>query len=185
VAAQALSGNVIDYNGEKILKSIGLFGANASGKSNILRAVNFCHHTILNSHLNNEGTVFGFTPFKFAGFVNKPSTFSIDFIHDNIEYEYSFTLTTTEILKESLYYYPNGRRAKIFVRDETRGTNKTAIYNFADGIITRPLDVATNTSKKTLFLSRASQMDRDLCKKLYQFFMKSFFIGFAHSTLCC
>jgi AAA15 family ATPase/GTPase len=47
--ANALSANVIDYNGEKILKSIGLFGANASGKSNIFKAIDFCKNIIVNS----------------------------------------------------------------------------------------------------------------------------------------
>ena len=177
--AKVLSTNVIDYRGEKILKSIGLFGANASGKSNILKAINFCRQLIMNSHSYNEGTLFGFVPFKFEGYTNKPSVFSIDFIHNDIVHEYSFTLTTKEILKESLYYYPNGRRAKVFIRDETKGTNKTEIYSFADGIIPRPLDVATNTSKKALFLSRASQMDREICKVIYQFFTYDFWLGFA------
>jgi AAA15 family ATPase/GTPase len=178
-AAKALSANVIDYNGEKILKSIGLFGANASGKSNILKAIDFCQRMIVESHQYNEGMVFDFAPFKFEAYGNKPSIFSIDFIHDGVEYEYSFTLNKMEILKESLYYYPNGKRAKIYIRDETKGSEKRYIYNFADGIIPRPLDVAINTSKKSLFLSRASQMDRELCKKLYRFFMLDFLLGFA------
>jgi AAA15 family ATPase/GTPase len=175
----SLSRNVVDYKGEKILKCIGLFGANASGKSNILKAIDSCQHLIVDSYQYNEGKIFDFVPFKFEGYRNKPSVFLIDFIHDDVEYEYSFTLTTTEILKESLYYYPNERRAKIYTRDETKGAKKQEIYNFADGLIPRPLDVAINTSKKTLFLSRASQMDRELCKKLYRFFMLDFWLGFA------
>jgi len=177
--AKALQENVIDYDGQKILKSIGLFGANASGKSNILKAIKFCNQLILDSHQYNEGTIFCFTPFRFAGYINKPSTFSINFLHDGVEFEYSFTLTTKEILKESLYHYPNGRRAKVFVRDETIGNDKSKIYSFADSIIPRPMDVATNTSKKTLFLSRASQMDRELGKTIYRFFLNDFLIGFA------
>ena len=177
--AKALSTNVIDYNGDKILKSIGLFGANASGKSNILKAIDSCQQIIVDSYQYNEGKTFDFVPFKFEGYKNKPSVFSIDFIHDDIEYEYSFTLTTTEIQKESLYYYPNGRRAKVYTRDETGGAKKQEIYNFTDGVISRPFDVAINTSKKTLFLSRASQMDRDLCKKLYRFYMLDFWLAFA------
>jgi AAA15 family ATPase/GTPase len=179
MGAQILSANVIDYEGEKILKSIGLFGANASGKSNILKAIKFCSQLILDSHQYNEGTAFKLTPFKFEGYNNKHSIFSIDFVNDHIEYEYSFTLNQMGILKESLYHYSNGRKAKVFTRDETKGTKKPDIYNFAGGLIPRPLDVATNTSKKTLFLSRASQMDRELCKKLYLFFMQYFFVGFA------
>ena len=144
--AKSLSANVIDYNGEKILKSIGLFGANASGKSNIIKALFECTQIILDSHQYNEGKIFKFKPFKFDGYNNKPSIFSIDFVNDDIEYEYSFTLSETEILKESLYHYPNGRKAKVFTRDETKGTEKSVIYNFSDGIIPRPFDVATNTS---------------------------------------
>lgn len=174
--SQALQANIVDYHGEKILKSIGLFGANASGKSNILKAINFCCQTILGSHQNNEGTPFLFSPFKFEGYPGKPSSFSINFIYDGIEYEYYFALTTTEIVKESLYYYPNGRRAKVFERDEARGTSKAEIYRFSNGLIPRPFDVAVNTSRKTLFLSRASQMDRELCKKLYRFFMHDFLL---------
>jgi AAA15 family ATPase/GTPase len=177
--AQVLSSNIIDYKGRKILKNLGLFGANASGKSSIIKAIDFCRHMIVDSHQYNEGKIFDFVPFKFEGYENKPSVFFINFIHDNIEYEYSFTLNKEEILKESLYYYPNGRQAKVFTRDETIDSAKQKIYTFSDGIIPRPFDVAINTSKKTLFLSRASQMDRELCKKLYRFFMSDLLIGFA------
>ncbi|MDR2542387.1 MAG: ATP-binding protein [Treponema sp.] len=177
--AKVLSENTIDYNGQKILKSIGLFGANASGKSNIIKSINRCCQIVLNSHTNNEGDIFNFSTFKFGNYSNLPSSFSINFTIDNTEYEYSFSLTRTEIIKESLYYYPNGRRAKIFTRDETKGNNKQKIYNFSNGHIPRPFDVAINTSKKTLYLSRASQMDRELCKKLYRFFKHDFLIGFA------
>jgi AAA15 family ATPase/GTPase len=178
-ATKALSTNVIDYNGEKILKSIGLFGANASGKSNILKAIDVCQQMIVGSDQYNEGKVFDFVPFKFDGYENKPSTFSVDFVHDNIEYEYSFTLTKTEILKESLHFYPNGRRKKVYSRDETKGPVKQDVYSFSDGLIPRPLDVAINTSRKTLYLSRASQMDRELGKKLYKFFLQEFLLKFA------
>ena len=134
---------------------------------------------IVGSDQYNEGKVFDFVPFKFDGYENKPSTFSVDFVHDNIEYEYSFTLTKTEILKESLHFYPTGRRKKVYSRDETKGPVKQDVYSFSDGLIPRPLDVAINTSRKTLYLSRASQMDRELCRKLYHFFMFLFGIEFA------
>lgn len=176
-ASRDLAANVIDWNGEKVLKTIGLFGPNASGKSNILKAIQFCCRLILDSHQYNEGTIFNFAPFKFGGYEDKPSSFSIDFVYENIEYEYSFTLTRTHILSESLYHYPNGRRAKVFVRNETAGNTKTQKYSFAEGILSRPLDVAENTRAQTLFISRGSQMDRDLCKKIYRFFFERFLLG--------
>jgi len=175
--SRELGANVIDWNGEKILKTIGLFGPNASGKSNILKAINFCCHMVLESHQHNEGTIFNLFPFKFDGYEEKPSRFSIDFVYENIEYEYTFTLTRTRILTESLHYYPNGRRAKVFTRDEGAGVTKPQKFSFADGVISRPLDVAENTSAQSLYVSRASQMDRDICKKIYRFFMEQFLLG--------
>lgn len=172
--ARELKHNVIDWNGVPVLKSVGLFGPNASGKSNILKAINFCCRMILDSHLNNEGAIFNFEPFKFGGWQEKPSRFLIDFVCDDVEYEYSFELTKTKILSESLFYYPLGRRAKVFVR------NVDGKYSFGSGVISKPGDVALNTSDKNLFLSRASSMNREIAQKLYRYFMSQFLLGLAN-----
>ena len=169
--ARELRHNVMDWNGVPVLKTIGLFGPNASGKSNIVKAIHFCCRMILDSHLYNEGTVFNFEPFKFDGWQEKPSCFLIDFVCDNVEYEYSFELTKTKILSESLYHYPFGRRAKIFVR------NADGKYSFGTGVISKPADVALNTSDKNLFLSRASSMNRETAQTLYRYFMNQFLLG--------
>lgn len=171
--SRELAYNVIDWNGTKVLKTIGLFGPNASGKSNILKAVNFCCRMILESDQHNEGVIFNFMPFKFEGYDKKPSEFLIDFVCDDIEYEYSFALTRTEVLRESLYYYPNGKKAKVFTRDE----QAEDVYSFSSGIIAKPKDVALNTSKKNLFLSRASSMNREFAQKLYRYFLNTFLLG--------
>ena len=171
VLARNLSYNVMEWNGVPVLKTIGLFGPNASGKSNILKAIAFCCQLILGSHLYNEGMTFNFEPFKFDGFENKPSQFLIDFVCENVEYEYSFELTREKIVRESLYHYPVGRRAKVFVR-EADGK-----YSFGSGIVAKPMDVALNTSNKNLFLSRASSMNRDVAQKLYRYFLNQFLLG--------
>ena len=171
VLAKELSYNVMEWKGVPVLKSIGLFGPNASGKSNILKAITFCCQMILESHLHNEGMTFNFEPFKFEGFGNKPSRFLIDFVCEDVEYEYSFELTREKIVRESLYHYPVGRRAKVFVR-EVDGK-----YSFGTGTIVKPMDVALNTSDKNLFLSRASSMNRDVAQKLYRYFMNQFLLG--------
>ena len=172
--ARELRHNVMDWNGVPVLKTIGLFGPNASGKSNIVKAIHFCCRMILDSHLYNEGTVFNFEPFKFDGWQEKPSCFLIDFVCDNVEYEYSFELTKTKILSESLYHYPFGRRAKIFVR------NADGKYSFGTGVISKPADVALNTSDKNLFLSRASSMNRETAQTLYRYFMNQYLLGLAN-----
>ena len=169
--ARELSLNVMEWKGVPILKAIGLFGPNASGKSNILKAITFCCRMILDSHLNNEGVTFNFEPFKFDGWQNKPSRFLIDFVCEDVEYEYAFELTRERIISESLYHYPVGRRAKIFVRDAE------GKYSFGTGVMTKPSDVALNTSNKNLFLSRASSMNRGIAQKIYSYFRNQFLLG--------
>ena len=169
--ARELSHNVMQWKGVPVLKSVGLFGPNASGKSNILKAITFCCGMILESHLYNEGVTFNFEPFKFDGWQNKPSKFLIDFVCEDVEYEYSFELTRERILSESLFYYPVGRRAKVFTRDAD------GKYSFGTGVMVKPSDVATNTSVKNLFLSRASSMNREIAQKLYRYFMNQFLLG--------
>ena len=168
--SKKLSDNVVEWKGLKLLKSIGLFGANASGKSNILKAINFCCRMVLESHLHNENSIFNYAPFKFEGYSEKPSCFLIDFICDDVEYEYSFSLLKSRIISESLFYYPNDRRARVFERDGSE-------YKFAEGVLARPNDVAVNTSDKNLFLSRASSMNRELAQKLYRYFLSTFMLG--------
>ena len=169
--ARELSHNVMEWNGVPVLKTIGLFGPNASGKSYILKAITFCCRMILESHLYNEGATFNFEPFKFDGWQDKSSKFLIDFVCDDVEYEYAFELTRERIISESLYHYPVGRRAKIFVRDAE------GKYSFGTGVMAKPSDVVTNTSEKNLFLSRASSMNREIAQKLYRYFMNQFLLG--------
>ena len=170
--ASSLASNCFSYKDYDLLKSVAIYGANASGKSNILKAITFCSMMVLNSHNYNEGLTFPFRPFKFDGYASMPSTFYIRFVHEGVEYEYSFSLTQTEVVTESLYYYPNGRRAEVFFRDERLGNDKSKVYRFKNAI-KRPMDVAINTSKKTLFVSRASQMDREIAKSVFGFFNTS------------
>jgi len=174
--SKELLGNTFVCNDERLLKTVAIYGANASGKSNIIKAIRACVQMIFESHNYNENTVFAFTPFKFGG-VGKPSRFYIRFLIEGVEYEYSFTLTKTEIITEELYYYPVGRKKLVFTRDERKGPDKKDIYEFRSAI-RRPMDVAGNTSKKTLFVSRASQMDRDVAKDVFRYFNERFILNY-------
>ncbi len=177
---RALADNTFSVGNERLLKTVAIYGANASGKSNIIKAVKAAVDMILDSHNYNEGNSFGFKPFKF-GVKGVPSEFYIRFIVNGIEHEYSFTCTRDEIVTESLYYYPKGRKALIFARDERIEGEKKDKYEFTS-VIRRPMDVAANTSRKTLFLSRASQMDRDKAKEIYRWFNEQLVFSYRGKT---
>ena len=61
------------------------------------------------------------------------------------------------------------------------GTYKTDKYSFRTGI-KKPLDVAENTSEKTLYISRASQMDREMGKEIFTFFSEQFILAYTGTT---
>ncbi len=183
--AVALANNIFEQNKTNILKTIAIYGANASGKSNIIKAIRFCHAMVFESHLHNENTIYSFQPFKFNGYENKPSNYFIRFESNGLEYEYAISLSRQSILTESLYYYPKGRITKIFTRDERLGKTKKEKYSFGDQI-KRPMDVAENTSNKTLYISRASQMDREIGKEIFNYFHSQFildYVGFGASAI--
>ena len=179
---KALSGNMFPAAGGQVLKSVSVFGANASGKSNVMKGIHACVDMIRTSHTYNENTVFAVAPFKFDGYDKNPSSFFVRFIIDGIEYEYSFSMTRTEILTEQLFYYPKGRRSLVFSRNESKSPDKKNIYEFKQAI-KRPMDVAANTSRKTLFISRASQMDRDIAKRVFRFFSEDVVLDYKESAM--
>lgn len=168
-SADSLSENLIPFKGDKFINVIGLFGSNAAGKSNLIKAFEFCRNLILTSHLNNEGDEFKYEPFKFGN--NHDSEFYIDFVHDEIEYEYCFLLSRQSIISEELYYYPKNRRALVFKR------NSSGEYDFGRGVIGRPSEVAENTGAKTLFLSRGSSMGRPVLQQVFRFFLNEISVG--------
>lgn len=170
--AKMLSDNVFVWNKQKILKTIGLFGPNAAGKSNIIKAIRFFCQLILDCLAHNEGTTFNFRPFKFEGYDQKPSRFFINFVCGGVEYEYEYTLTRDEIKTESLYFYASThRRVLVFEREGN------AYHYGTKAPILRPKDVEMNTSRKNLFLTRASSMNRELFRNLYSFFLSTFLLG--------
>jgi hypothetical protein len=183
--AIALKDNFFIENKSEILKTLIIYGANASGKSNIIKAIRFCNAMVFESHNHNENTIYNFVPFKFDNYDKKPSKYFIRFVLNDIEFEYSFSMFRTSIITESLHYYPKGRIKEIFTRDERQGKSKREKYTFTD-VIKRPFDVAENTSDKTLYISRASQMDRDIAKEIFNYFNKTFilnYVGFGFSTI--
>jgi uncharacterized protein len=176
-AAKNLSNNYFEINKYKLLKTVTMYGANASGKSNIIKAIRFCNAMVFESDRHNENTIYNFQPFKFKGLNKKPSYYLIRFINNGVEFEYSFSLTRTQIITESLFYYPKGRKSEVFSRNELAGDSKKDKYSF-QSVIKRPMDVAQNTSNKTLFISRASQMDREIAKDVFNYFHDKFILRY-------
>ena len=103
---------------EGVLPVAGIYGANASGKTNVLKALNFAVNAVRDSFRTwpADGPI-PFDPFalkKISGGV--PSRFVIDFVLEKIRYQYGFAMDSKVILEEWLHAYPQGRRQNWFVR---------------------------------------------------------------------
>ena len=102
-----------------VLPVAGLFGANASGKSAILRAMADMRALVLGSFRRGDReTRLRRHPFLLRGEgPEHPSSFAIDLVLDGVRWQYGFDIDDRRVLDEYAYYYPKGRQALVFRRD--------------------------------------------------------------------
>lgn len=113
------NGKPILNDKDDILKSSVIYGPNASGKSNIILSLALLRYLILYSGSFIPGQKIPYTPFKLDNtYTSKPTRFQISFIKNNIQYVYELVYNADKIIKESLVYYPNNRKALIFDIDD-------------------------------------------------------------------
>lgn len=135
---------------DKFLKSSIIYGANASGKSNVLFAFNFMVNYVLTSHEKQLHIPTGRVPFKFdPNTPEKPSSFEVVFISEQVKYVYGFSADDKKIIDEYLYAYPRGRKAVIFERENTDTYRFTSDVDLQESLKER------NTENK-LYLSTAA-----------------------------
>jgi uncharacterized protein len=97
----------------------GIFGANASGKSNLIGALTYMSNLVGRSDRDVEpGLGIKRQPFRLDPTqATEPSTYIADLLLKGVQYTYGFTLNDDRILAEWLYSYPLKRRRIIFQRD--------------------------------------------------------------------
>jgi AAA15 family ATPase/GTPase len=101
--------------GIRILKMAMIYGANASGKSNLLHAFNFIRTFVQNIPKERDKST-RFTPFRFDVTNNQPGSFELVFFTEGIKHKYLLEIDSERVLKEILYYYPGTQPAVIFDR---------------------------------------------------------------------
>ena len=140
---------ILDGN-KNYLKSAVIYGANASGKSNVLNAFWFMVNYVLTSHNQQVHKAIDRIPFKFDKETPaRPSSFEVIFTANGIRYAYGFSVTDKAVVEEYLYYYPNGRQAIIFERKDTTDFRFTVDIDEQNTLKER-------TSANKLYLSVAS-----------------------------
>ena len=140
-----------DGLGEMLLPAVALYGANASGKSNVLHALTFMREAVLFSHRQWEPE--GGTPqeaFALAGDAPGPSLFEVDLMIDGVRHRYGFVLGAERIEEEWLFAWPNGRKQAWFEREGD-------IFSFGKNLRGENETIRQLTRPNSLFLSAAAQ----------------------------
>ena len=163
-----LEENVISLKKPKemrLLKSAVIYGANASGKSNVVRAFEFMVYFIRISHKMQINTPIDIHPFMLdEEYEKKESSFEITFIHKGVLYVYGFSVNKKRVTREYLYFYPKLKRNIIFERkmDKFKFTKDIALQN----------KISERTLPNALYLSISTQMNYERTRDAFEWFEK-------------
>lgn len=165
----------------RVLPAIAIYGANAAGKTNVLRSLAFVADAVERSHINwpPDRPVMTQTH-RAPKSQDKPASFEAEFYLDGTRYRYGFSTTKTEFREEWLFAYPLGRQRTVFQRKGydgerarvTAGPSFGKDQKYLDGIVQR-------VRRNSLFLSAAAQDNHDLSISVQKFFGKTSRLGLA------
>lgn len=124
-------------NGDEIrlLKTAVLYGANASGKSNILKGLFFFFKFIQKSEINAGENIPFYDPYLFdVDSRKKPTEYNLTFLDDaGIKYTYEVHFDRKSVIKEELYYWPNGKSTLLLKRLVEKNEDSGSIHNVQIG----------------------------------------------------
>lgn len=123
---------VATINNVRISKIGIVYGSNASGKSNILKALVWLFEYMTSDEQRKPSQGTGLTPFLLDENSRKEkSSFDLVFYVEHIKFEYHLVLDSEKIYEEGMYSYPNGRKAKLFERKRVEEKGNS-IISFGD-----------------------------------------------------
>ena len=159
-----------------LLKSAAVYGANASGKSNLVKAMAFMHWFVVNSSKNTQvNELIDMEEFIFSTETEgKPSSFEIVFILEGRVYRYGFEVDKKQVISEWLFHVPKVKEFKLFKRN---GNKIDMGKNFKEGNL-----FADRTRDNALFLSVNAQFNGKISTKLLRWFESNFNVVFGINT---
>jgi AAA15 family ATPase/GTPase len=151
--------------GYSLSKALMVVGANASGKSNVLRAFAFLLNFISNSFSEKPDTPLTFKPY-FSNIQNTPTEFTLKFLLDKTLYRYELKVIQTHVLEECLYAYSENSQKPNYLFKRKYDELKNA-YNYKDKGFKFDKKLALQTRKNASIISTAKQYDIELARKIY------------------
>lgn len=167
----------------RLLTSVAIYGANASGKSKLVKAANFMRSFVLRSFSSTQfDEAIGVEPFRLSKETeDQPSFFEAVFLIDGQQYRYGFEVTPTRVVSEWLYIVPKRREVLIFEREGQTITpnpnNKLAREYRSIRTLLPKINAEEPLRNNALFLSVAAQNNGPISKKILSWFLNMRFIS--------
>ncbi|WFE38825.1 ATP-binding protein [Micromonospora sp. WMMD998] len=141
---------------DQAVRVVGIFGANASGKSNCLHALAFMRRFVIFSDREVEpGLGVAREPYRMTpDSLDAPSHYVVDLSLDGVRHTYGYTLDNDGVIDEWLYHYPLKRKRRVFERNGDS-------FSWGEDSGQRALleRIAEVTAPAALFLSTIARFD--------------------------
>jgi AAA15 family ATPase/GTPase len=150
-----------------------IYGANASGKSNLVTALNFMFTAIRHPNFSNiTSDGWDIPKFRLRGEANfEPTTFEVDILVDKVRYNYGFEINNEVVRREWLFGFPNKRPVRYFERFEG------SPIRFGDQLKGRNRDLEKLAGAKGIFLAFAGAVQHEQLTPIWRFFVQSMFVS--------
>ena len=154
-----------------ILRSAVIYGANASGKSNLIKALQYMRGVVLESAtVIQPGQTFGVQPFRLdKSSANETTEFEVTFLLGKVRYQYGFSMTPERIVGEHLLVYKSFKPQRWFERYFDVDSGKD-IYEFGSSLKGPKNLWEKATRPNSLFLSMASQLNSEPLRVVFDWF---------------
>ena len=154
----------------RLLPSVGIYGANAAGKSNLLHAMKVMRKTVLLSAKESQmdEPIEGLIPH--ALFADKPTEFEVIFIVEGIRYQYGFAATHEFITEEWLLAFPSGRPQRWLSRIYDAESKEYSWFINTNQVKGKRDLWKKSTRNNALFLSTAAQLNSEQLTPIFQWF---------------
>ncbi len=151
----------------QVLPVVAVFGANASGKSNLVHALAFMQAAVVDSHQGwRPGQAVPRRPFAFdPADRQRPSVFAVEILLDGVRHEYGFAVSDRRVEEEWLYDFPKAKRRMLFERDDEG-------IRIGPGFRGRRKVVEDVVRPNSLFLSAGAANNNPLLLRVYEWFTK-------------
>ncbi|HSH03807.1 MAG TPA: ATP-binding protein [Anaerolineae bacterium] len=156
--------NLFSIGNVSLLKSASIYGANASGKSNVLRAFAFMKDFVLHSTEGTSQSRIDIQPFLLSTETDdKPSFFEAVFLIEGIRYRYGFEVERERVHTEWLYRTKK-RETELFWREGSQ------IEHNRSGFREGQDDLKARTRENALFLSVVDQWNGRMAGEIVSWF---------------